>query len=103
MPRVGKPRRPIQEQPGFFRLAFEIAVHLTRARSYGNSVRRNIGMSLKRQLNDIESVPAKNGRSALPDITKRTQQVIPMQHGSVVAHFSSQILLAWTSITRNRR
>jgi hypothetical protein len=47
-------------------------------------------MSLKWQLNDIESVPAKNGRSALPDITKWAQEVIPMQHGSVVAHFSSR-------------
>jgi hypothetical protein len=103
MPRVGKARWQIQEQPGLFRLAFEMAIHLTRARPDWNSVGWYIGMSLKWQLNDIESVAAKNGRSALPDATKRTQKVIPMQHASVVAHFSPRFCLAWTGITRNRR
>jgi hypothetical protein len=47
-------------------------------------------MSLKRQLDDIESVPAKNGGSPLPDITKWAQEVIPVQHAIVIAHFSSR-------------
>src|SRR5689334_12310643 len=103
MPCVGQARGPIQEQPGLFRLAFEMGIHLTRAQPDRNSVRWYIRMNLKWQLNDIESVAAKNGRSAQPDVTKRTQEVIPMQHASVVAHFSSRFCLAWTSITRNRR
>ena len=44
-------------------------------------------MSLKWQLDHIEAVTKKNGRSILADVTERTQEVIPVQDALILAHF----------------
>src|SRR5262249_43806533 len=67
--RAGKPRRPVQRQPGLGGLPFEPLVHGPVARSRLDALGRDIRVDLERQVNDLESVPAEDLVPLLPQVT----------------------------------
>jgi len=85
--RIGQPRRPIQRQPCLLGLALQHGVHRPFARPCRNTARRNVGVSLEWQLNEIEPMADKDRVSVLRDVAERTDEVIPMQDCSSVLYF----------------
>jgi hypothetical protein len=77
-------------------LALEHGVHRPIARSRWNPSWRNVGVSLEGQLNDTKHMPDEDCGSALPDVTERAKEVIPVQHRSRV------ILPALVAVSRSR-
>jgi hypothetical protein len=85
-PRIGKAHGPLQQQPCFFSLALQYGVYRPDARARRNSARRNVGMSLKWQLDDTQPVPNEDCVSVLPDVAERAKEVIPSQHRFCIVH-----------------
>src|SRR5215470_1148912 len=80
-PGIGKAWWPVQLQSSFFCLARKHRVHLSAAlTTRGDSPKRNVGMSLEWQLDNINSVAPEDCVSLLPHVTERTDEVVPVQH-----------------------
>src|SRR5262245_39386416 len=76
----------MQRQSSVAGLALQDGVHRPLARPSGYAPGRNVGVSLERQLDDVEPVPYKDFVAMLRDVAERTKEVIPVQHCSVVIH-----------------
>src|SRR5215813_6874970 len=81
-PRIGKVLRPAQRQSGFSGLALQHGVHRPIARSRWQAAGRNVGVSLKWQLNHMKPVSDEDCISVLSDVAERAKEVIPVQHCS---------------------